>query len=340
MPTLAQINASPELARRFSYVRRFGHHSTGYFTLQPGLDAFFVEALGFVSFQRWMHGLTTLGGLLPRAFVLSEPIARPEHRITLLERFLLHMKSACFLQLSAPSARWLGERSYKIVPMGTEIDVDLQSFSLTGPRRRNLRQTYHSALRQGVRVAELSTSSTAHLPIEQLSQQWMQTRRTKNRELRFLTRPLVTDEEHDVRKFFAFAGTTLLGYVHFDPLYEYEQVIGYTANIVRMHPHAPNGTVDAIKIAAIEQFRSEGKRTLSLGYCPLGGMAADDLLANNSFLTWLCRMCGHYADWLYSFRGLYFHKHRYAGEERPVYFATRTSAILDCIRTFQLCGVM
>ncbi|MBS0209842.1 MAG: DUF2156 domain-containing protein [Planctomycetes bacterium] len=340
MPTLAQIESSPELARRFSYLRRYGQHSTGYFTLQPGLDAFFVERLGFVSYQRWSEGVTTLGGLLPRAFVLSEPIALPEHRITLLEQFLAHVKSACFLQLSAATAHWLGQCGYKIVPMGTEVDIDLASFTLAGSRRRNLRQTVQSARRHGLHVVELTAAEARNLPVEELSQRWMQRRRTRNRELRFLTRPLVTEAEHDVRRFFAFADDTLLGYVHFDPLYENEQTIGYTANIVRTHPDAPSGTADLIKVTAIEQFRSEGKRTLALGYCPLGGMRADDPLANNSFLAWLCQMCGRYANWLYSFRGLYFHKHRYAGEERPVYFATRTSAILDCLRTFQLCGVL
>jgi phosphatidylglycerol lysyltransferase len=192
-----------------------------------------------------------------------------------------------------------------------------------------------------VQVAELKSSDVCARQVAEVSRQWVGMKKTSRRELRFLTRPPQYDDESDVRKFYAHAGDRLLGYGHFDPLYEHGQVIGYTANILRARPDAPGGTLDLLKVAAIEQFRAEGKSRLSLGLCPLAGLERRDPIANSRCAEFWARQFATRFKWLYSFPTLYFHKRRYDGIEEPVYATTNSRAIaLNGLRIFQLCGVI
>jgi len=70
-------------------------------------------------------------------------------------------------------------------------------------------------------------------------ERWRQTRGVKHREMTFLTRPAVLDDEVDVRKFFTFDHKgRLLAFAFFDPIYAAGKVIGYLNPAKRRLPEA------------------------------------------------------------------------------------------------------
>ncbi len=341
MPTTTEIATSAELARRMVCIRQHGSRTTSYSSLQPGVEAFFPNETGFLAFERFARSPTTLWGRVPMTFALADPVAATNEQFHLIDDFLAEHRRVCFLQVSAPIAQYLSHLGHLVGRIGVEIHLELASFSLNTSTRRNLRQTVNHARRAGVSVVEQLAHDIDADEVTQVSRLWMRTKRCSRRELRFLTRPPRIDDECDVRKFYAFDGRHLLGYVHFDPLYERGDVIGYTANIVRARPDAPGGTLDLIKTTAIEQFRAEGKRVLSLGFSPLATVDQRDPLTNSAAARFWSRLFARRLQGLYSFSGLYFHKHRYAGIEEPVYGTTNSRVVaLNGLRILQLVGVV
>ena len=111
---------------------------------QPGLEHFGDEA-GFLSYK-------TVG---KTALVLSNPMAAPDKRRALVDRFIVEKGDICFWQISRPVAEILATLGFSINEMGTESHIDLANYNCAGPElaKRNLRKAH---LRVSGSVAELT----------------------------------------------------------------------------------------------------------------------------------------------------------------------------------------
>jgi len=141
-------------------------------------------------------------------------------------------------------------------------------------------------------------------------------------------RPAVYDDELDVRKFFAMKEWKIQGYVFFDPIYENGEPVGYLANILRTIGNRAYSLTDYIIIEAIEQFRQEGKKLLSLGWSPFHHVEDDGRFKYSPALKELFRYTYDHCNYLYAFQSLSFHKDRYRPgtentKQTKVYCATR-----------------
>ena len=113
------------------------------------------------------------------------------------------------------------------------------------------------------------------------------------------------------------------GFAFYDPMYRDGKVFGYSANIVRCDEQRFGRLATALHMEAMEKFKSEGKESLNLLLAPFGkldcGNFNDDWGAKLFF-----KLSARFGNSIYNFKGLSFHKSKYRGVERPLYFASNS----------------
>jgi lysylphosphatidylglycerol synthetase-like protein (DUF2156 family) len=303
-------------------LRQHGNFALAYsVTFQPGLEHFGDEA-GFLSYK-------TIGST---ALVLSNPVAAPDKRRALINRFVEEKGDVCFWQISRPVAEILAGLGCSINEMGTESHINLANYNFAGPApaKRNLRRAYNRMLN----LQEL----------EAVSVKWRRTRSVANREIMFLVRPVVLEDEPDVRKFFTFdRDGQLKAFAFFDPVYEGGEVVGYLCSTRRRLPEADSLVGYAQMRHALESFQQEGKRYLFLGLSPLANIEDKEFTYN-----WLVRRTFRfvYANalvnrFLYPLQQLTKHKGAFAGTAAQSYYAfNRHPSLPRLIKVMRACTLI
>lgn len=311
---------------RLGALRKYGNFALAYSaTFQSGLDYFGGED-GFLSYKQ--VGST--------AFVLSDPLADPLAPIggceDLIRRFVGERGDVCFWQASKPVAKILERIGFYVNEMGTETRIDLDRYDFDGPRKRNFRRALKYAAGCSYTIAERSVRSLDRCELQTVSERWRQTRGVKNREMTFLTRPAVLDDEVDVRKFFTFDRKgRLQAFAFFDPIYERGEVVGYLCSAKRRLPEADDLVGYAMLHRAIRTFQAEGKAVLSLGLSPLCGIE-DKELSGNRLLSFALRAVYRsrlFNALVYPLRGFAAHKGSFCGSTRQTYCAFKRGFTLS-----------
>ena len=157
---------------------------------------------------------------------------------------------------------------------------------------------------------------------KQISESWIETRKCKSNEIRFLVRPMLMDYKDGTRYFYAYQNGKAVGFVFFDPSYRDGKVVAYVPNISRSCASFKQGLWYAIMVHAMEVFRAEGIEYVDMGLAPL--VLADQLEAQESRPLRLIQK--HIYAWgnsLYNFKGLEFAKSRFQGQVVKTYFCHR-----------------
>ena len=184
----------------------------------------------------------------------------------------------------------------------------------------------NEARREGITIREEDEASLSRREPElrALSARWIASKKISDREIWLYARRPVFDHEEGVRKFVAYDPEgRVAGFAFYDPMYRDGRAFGYSANIVRCDEQRFGRLATAIHMEAVDQFRCEGVEVLNLLLAPFAKLN-----------------CGHYnEDWgarlffklsarfggnIYNFKGLSFHKSKYRGVERPLYFASNS----------------
>jgi lysylphosphatidylglycerol synthetase-like protein (DUF2156 family) len=306
---------SPNL--RASLLRRYGSFTQAYaVAFQPGLQ-YFGDAHGLIAY-RWV-GRT--------AFVLADPLCAPEYSGQLIRRFVAKFKDACFMQVSRTTAETLLALGFMINEMGTEARIDLSTHTFAGRKSRTFRLAINRAEAKGYVTRECVAAEIGEAAMEAVSARWRRTRTIKSREIRFLNRPIVFDDEPDVRKFYTFdRDGRLIAMAFFDPVYEAGRVIGYLTAFRRHVPDADPLINYAITAQAIETFRAEGRKWLFLGLSPLADIEDKDFNRN-----WIVRRGFRFVyknslfnRYIFPLQGIAAHKREYSAETYQTYFAFNT----------------
>jgi lysylphosphatidylglycerol synthetase-like protein (DUF2156 family) len=310
------------LGVRTRALREYGDFALAYSaTFQPGLDYFGGEE-GFLAYKQ--VGST--------AFVLSNPIAPIGGCEDLIRRFLSERSNVCFWQASRPVAKILEKIGFCVNEMGTETRIDLDGYDFDGPRKRNFRRALNRAAYCSYTIAERSVSSLDREELQAVSERWRQTRGVKDREMTFLTRPAILDDEVDVRKFFTFDHNgSLQAFAFFDPIYKGGEVVGYLCSAKRRLPEADAMVGYAILHRAIRDFQEEGKAVLSLGLSPLCGIE-DKELSTNRLLSFCFRALYRsrlFNQLIYPLQGFAAHKGAFCGSAEQTYCAFKRGLALS-----------
>jgi lysylphosphatidylglycerol synthetase-like protein (DUF2156 family) len=303
-------------------LREYGNFALAYSaTFQAGLD-YFGDEEGFLAYKQ--VGST--------AFVLANPLAPIGDCEDLIRSFLRERSDVCFWQASRPVAKILEKIGFCVNEMGTETRIELPGYDFDGPKKRNFRRALNRAASGSYTIAERSVTSLDREELQTVSERWRQTREVKNREMTFLTRPAILDDEVDVRKFFTFDHKgSLQAFAFFDPIYKGGEVVGYLCSAKRRLPEADTLVGYAILHRAIRTFQKEGRAILSLGLSPLCGIE-DKELSNNRLVSFGFRAVYRsrlFNQLVYPLQGFAAHKGAFCGLVEQTYCAFKKGRALS-----------
>lgn len=298
------------LNERVTYLKKYGIHSQAFSTLQPGMEFFDLEGIGYIGYMRKWGQL----------FVLSDPVCAPEHFELMLERFMARHPSATFMQCTKTVVDILHRRfGYFGTQFGSEIRIDLKNWTLGGKKKQVLRTAINQAKKQGVTVKE--SISDDHT--REISKAWIKTRKCKSNEIRFLIRPMEMSYRENERRFYAYQDGKAVGFIFFDPIYLNNEIISYVPNISRANAEFKQGLFYTMMAHAMEVFKEEGVPYLDLGLVPLY-FSREDEAHEGRFFKRMLRLVWEKGNFLYNFQGLAFTKSRFRGETEPTYVAHHT----------------
>ena len=299
---------------RESCLKRFGDFTLAYATRTDPMLEFFGDASGYIAFRKFWGYI----------YVLGDPVASDEYSQKLIDRFLACYPSSMFCQITDRTAKLLHSIGYWVNEMGVDTVLDLKTYHFQGKQRASLRYSTNWLQSHGYRIEEMSIDTELRLQMQQVIEQW-RTKRVNKREVVFLNRQAVLDDEEDVRKFVLFNPLGHLeAFVFFDPLYRDGEIIGYVTAIKRRIPQATPYAEMGICKWAIEQFQSEGKEVLRLGLSPLASIENRQYRhVRPMHYSWHYL---HRAWWVnrffYNFKGHAQFKRRFGGMEEKTYFAS------------------
>ncbi len=326
------ITYSPAFKNVDAFLRMYGESSMAFSSLQPNLKYYIDNHIGYMPILYMKHPVWA-----PKGFnvIFGDPICRDSDFNELLQGYLASCQgeTTAFIHLSEKNALRLNAMNYQVNQMGVEHMIDLTRFDckLPGSRFSHVRRWRNKARKEGIVVREQTFDEINPAELQQLNDNWLKSK--GGVEFIGLTRPLRLEDKQDVRGFWAYKQNKLVGYALFDPMYRENQVFGYIHNIARLANEAPHGTNDLIILTALEKFSVEGCQQLSLGLSPLAGIEDADF-SHSKMISSLLRFMYKYCEFVYPFKGNYFHKQRYRGEQCQTYLA-----ILPSVNIYRLLGV-
>lgn len=328
-----EVESDISRAARDELMRKFGDFSLAFSTaVQPRLE-YFGDDRGFIAYRRrW--GVT---------FALGDVVAGPDRMPGLIEGFINQQKHVVFCQASQTLASRLNDHGFYVNEMGVDTTIDLADYTFAGKQKEWLRYAANWCKRRRFKIVEASFDQIHPDQVEEVSEAWRNTRTVKSKEVRFLNRPIVLEDEPDVRKFFFLSPEgKLLAFIFLDPLYRDDKLIGFVTAFKRRHPDAPMYSEQAIMKHAIEVLKNEGHEVLKLGLSPLANIADDRFkfspmtkrIFNGSYnARWVNR-------YFYHLSGHADYKRRFRGSEEKVYFCSnRGFSLYRLFALVGLCGV-
>lgn len=292
-------------SERVEYLKQFGKHTQSFSTLQPNMQYFDLPGVGYIGYMRkW--GMT---------FVLSDPLCAPEHFELLLSRFHKRYPRATFIQVSKPVVDILHTRfGYYGTQLGSEARVDLATWSLTGKKKQVIRTALNQAEKAGITVKERYSDDHTR----EISEAWIQTRKCKSNEIRFLIRPMEMSYRENERHFYAYQNGKAVGFIYFDPVYDRNKIVSYVPNISRANADFKQGIFYTLMAHAMTVFQAEGIPYLDLGLIPLA-LHEDNEPQESRLVKKGMRLIYKKGNFLYNFQGLEFTKSRFRGEVSKTY---------------------
>lgn len=320
-------NQSATAKFRLEQLQQYGRGSLAYSSLQTGMQYFMHPELGYISFVPLTDGHGSV-------CALADPICSRENLRPFLEAFLKDRNDPIFLHITKETAEVLAEVGFCVNELGVETFIDIQQFNLVGNKKQQLRQARNNGRKDNLKVREISAVDDALFKaFKTIGDEWMKQKVISDSEMQFVVRPIVYVDEVDVRRFVAVKDDEIVGFVIFDPMYEGGEVVGYIANHLRSTLDRSYSVVDYIILEAMEVFKKEGKRELSLGLSPLAQVNDTDEFKHSKLLKAHFRYAFEKANFLYNFKNLYRHKSKYRPElpgarEEKVYCAMNTRFLL------------
>lgn len=314
-------------SQRVDYLKQFGTHSQSFSTLQPDMSYFDVPGVGYISYMRkW--GMT---------FVLSDPVAAPEHLELILERFHARFPNASYIQVSRSVVDVLHRRFGLFgTQFGSEARIDLANWSVSGKKKQIIRTALNQAVKNGITVRERFSDDHTR----EISEAWIRTRKCKSQEIRFLIRPMEMTYRENERHFYAYQDGKAVGFIYFDPIYHNNRIISYVPNISRANADFRQGIFYTLMAHAMAVFKSEGVPFLDLGLIPLSLDKTAEHQESRLLKRILHGLYDH-GNFLYNFKGLEFTKSRFRGQSFKTYCCHRRSLpALEFLAMFKLTRVL
>lgn len=304
------------------FIRAHGREALSYATLQQGME-YFIHERGYIAFTTAVHPVFARK---PKRIVLADPVCAREDVPVIVDAFLREHPFAVFGVVSEACARVLRLKGFKANCVGYEPELPVQTYNTEGNWKELdlIKRARNEARREIISIREVDIAGVPVEQLDALSARWIKGKKVNDREIWVYARRPVYQTEPDVRKFVAFDRDDIaIGYAFYDPMYRNGRIYGYAANTVRCDEARYGRLATAIHMTAIDAFRTEGVEVLNLCLCPFTkleqGVFADDFMTD-----WFFKFSERYGGEIYNFKGLSFHKSKYRGTEKLLYYASNS----------------
>ncbi|WP_372654621.1 phosphatidylglycerol lysyltransferase domain-containing protein [Halobacteriovorax sp.] len=296
-------------------VTKHGQHTNSHMSLQDGVEFYEVEELGVVLYKKHR----SIFGDINLIFI--NPLCEEKNISKLIDSFEHNTPGkSVYIGNDYKVASHLKNIGYSMNQFGSEVNIPLDTFNVSGKKMKYLRNVRNLHTR-GLSVHEQPWSDVDQKTVLDISKRWMSKKKVKTGELKLLSAPPRFFESWKERKFYCYDKGKLIAYVFFIPYFKNGKVYGYCAHILRNLPGTTSGSLDFIILKAIEKFKEEGVKELSLGIAPLYDI---EKIEGDHFLTRVVmRFLYKFGNSLYSFKALAFHKERYRGNKVKMYYCSR-----------------
>jgi phosphatidylglycerol lysyltransferase len=282
---------------------------------------FNAERSAFIMYQATSHSCVAMGDPVGPIEV-CEPLAWE-----FLERCDVMAVAPVFYQVKPQYLPLYIDLGLNLSKLGEEARVPLESFSLEGSARADLRQTHRRANRDGAEFEVVPRANVgAILPeLRTVSDAWIAEKKTAEKRFSlgfFDDRYMLNFDCAVVRRggaIVAFANLWRGGSTELSP------------DLMRHNDAAPKGVIDFLLIECMLWGKYHGYHWFNLGMAPLSGLEEHALAP-----TWhkIGRMVQRYGEMFYHFEGLREYKEKFLPVWRPRYLAVRdglgmAGALLD-----------
>jgi phosphatidylglycerol lysyltransferase len=250
--------------------------------------------------------------------VMGDPVGPPEASESLAWEFLEHCDvmavSPVFYQVKPQNLPLYIDLGLTLSKLGEEARVPLDTFSLDGPPRADLRQAYRRANRDGASFEVIARADlAAHFPqLRAVSDAWLAEKKTAEKRFSlgfFDERYLSYFDCGVVRR-----GGVIVAFVNLLRGGANE----LSVDLMRYGADAPKGVIDYLLTECMLWGRANGFHWFNLGMAPLSGLEEHALAP-----TWhkLGRVVQRYGEMFYPFEGLRKYKEKFLPVWRPRYLA-------------------
>ncbi len=304
------------------FLRRYGKAALAYATLQEGME-YFINPTGYLAFTSVTHPVFARKG---RRIVLSDPVCAEEDMPQLIRAFLEFAPHVVFGVVSEQCAGVLRGLGFKANCIGYEPEIPIQTYNTQGNWKELdlIKRARNEAKREGIVIREEGIEKVSKSQLNEVSGKWIAHKKVNDREIWVYARRPVFAPEADVRKFVAYDREgRVAGFAFYDPMYRSSNVYGYSANISRCDEQRFGRLATAVHMVAAEQFKQEGKEVINLMLAPFAKLEAGKY--NDDWATKLFfKISERFGNNIYNFKGLSFHKAKYRGIEKSLYFASNS----------------
>jgi phosphatidylglycerol lysyltransferase len=249
---------------------------------------------------------------------MGDPIGPPELGEELAWEFLEDCDgmavSPVFYQVTPERLPLYVDLGLNLSKLGEEARVPLETFSLEGAARADLRQAHRRACRDGATFEMIGRGAVAAIlpELRRVSDAWLAAKNAA--EKRF---SLGFFEERYISHFDVGVVRHQGAVVAFANLWRGGS-IELSVDLMRYNDDAPKGVVDYMLIECMLWGRAQGFRWFNLGMAPLSGLEEHALAP-----TWhkLGRIVQRYGETFYNFEGLRKFKEKFNPVWRPRYLA-------------------
>ncbi|WP_066521557.1 bifunctional lysylphosphatidylglycerol flippase/synthetase MprF [Curtobacterium ammoniigenes] len=313
----------PGSARAARELVHVGGDGFAWMTTWEGNDLWFSDdGRAAIAYRRTGHVAVTLGG----------PFGYPEARSAAWEGFARFCDdigwTAVFYSVAPSDVAALRDRGWSIVPVAEDAVIDPTDWTMSGKRKQDVRTSVNRAQRAGItaqrrRWTELTAAEIRQ--IESISEEWVATRDLP--EMGFTLGGI--DEMHDPEVetlFAADADGRILAVTSWLPSFRDGRLIGWTLDVMRRLPDAPNGVMEFLVARAVEDARERSLEFIGLSAAPLAGVEAGAGGVNAAL-----DIVGNVLEPVYGFRSLLRFKAKFGPEFRPLVMALPDPVALPAI---------
>ena len=305
------------------FLREHGREALSYATLQSGLE-YFIDDTGYIAYTTVRHPVFARK---TKKITICDPVCARSNYPKIISHFLSANPRAVFGVISEACAEVLRDLGFKVNCIGYESELPVQTYNTRGNWKELdlIKRARNEARREGIVIREEQIETVNRDGLLAVSRGWISAKKINDREIWIYARRPIFGFEEDVRKFVAYdRDGRVAGFVFYDPMYRDGGIFGYSANISRCDEKRFGRLATAMHMEAMEKFKTEGKEVLNLCLAPFvrleNGKFNDDTASKLFF-----KLSAHYGSGIYNFQGLAFHKSKYRGREKSLYFASNSA---------------